>query len=65
MNLERFDLAMDDFAALDWESLAPLLDLADLWRARARLRARWMVRISLDALPDFALDQLAKDLARS
>jgi len=61
-DLERFDLATDDFMKLDWVSMHGLLDLADLWRARARVRARWLVRNALDALPDFPLDQLAAQL---
>lgn len=64
-DLERFDLGTDDFMKLDWESMQALLDQADLWRARARLRARWLLRTALDALPDFSFDQLAKRLERN
>lgn len=64
-DLERFDLATEDFMGLDWESMQALLDQTDCWRARARLRARWLLRSKLDALPDFSFDQLASALAPS
>lgn len=60
--MERFDLNTDDFNGLDWESMQALLDLADSWRARARLRSRWLLRIALDALPDFHINQIAEHL---
>jgi hypothetical protein len=60
--IERFDLDADA-GTLDWDSCAALLDLADLWRARARLRGRWLMRVALDALPDFHLDQIADTFA--
>lgn len=57
--IERFDLDIeDDFIGLDWGSMQSLIELADLWRARARLRSRWLMRAALDALPDFHIDQL-------
>lgn len=63
-DLDRFDLATDDCTSLDWESMQALLDQADLWRARARLRARWLLRTKLDALPDASLDRFALSCAQ-
>lgn len=43
MAIERFDLELG-IETLDLESTMALLALQDLWSARARLRARWMLR---------------------
>lgn len=61
--IERFDLDVG-VELLDRESILGVLELPDLWRARARLRSRWLMRAALDALPDFHLDQIQDTFAK-
>ena len=58
-DLQRFDLDVG-IEQIDLDSTLALTALTDCWRARARLRARWLMRNALDALPDFHLDQFIR-----
>lgn len=45
--IHRYDCCSADFERLDIDSTMALVELQQLWTARARLRGRWIIRRAL------------------